>query len=65
MEITPDDSDAHNNLGVVLMKTGYIQEALMHFQEALRLNPRGEEARKNLQFAIAMQKKDKMKSSAD
>ena len=58
LEITPDDSDTHNNLGVALMQAGNVKDALTHFREAVRLNPNAESARKNMQVATAVWEKE-------
>lgn len=50
---TPDNPEAHYNLGVVLARSGHSEEALAHWREALRLNPRFMEARLALADALA------------
>lgn len=50
---TPDNPEAHYNLGVVLARSGHSEEALGHWREALRLNPRFAEARLALADALA------------
>jgi Flp pilus assembly protein TadD len=42
-------ASAHTNLGVLLAKTGRLEEALPHFEEAVRLAPDDEGARRNLE----------------
>jgi Flp pilus assembly protein TadD len=42
------NEDVHNNLGILFSKTGRIEEAIRHFQEALVLNPGNFEANNNL-----------------
>ena len=44
----PGDADSHYLLGVALFKGGMLQESQKHLQEALRLNPGHENARKSL-----------------
>ena len=35
LEMSPDDAEAHNNLGVALAGTGKFDEAIAHYQKAL------------------------------
>ena len=51
---SPDDYLAHNGLGVALIRTGHTAEAVEHFREAVRLNPRFWKGRANLERALAM-----------
>ena len=37
MALTPDDSEAHNNLGMALMQGGEGDASVMEFQAALKL----------------------------
>jgi superkiller protein 3 len=39
---------AHNNLGTALLQTGRVEEAAIHFQKALKVQPKYPEARNNL-----------------
>jgi protein O-mannosyl-transferase len=48
---------AHNSLGAELLRQGKTDEAIAHFQEALRINPACEEARFNLD--IIRQRRDR------
>ncbi len=45
---TSDNYIAHNNLGNVLFKTGNVDEAMVHCQKALEINPDFAEAHNNL-----------------
>jgi tetratricopeptide (TPR) repeat protein len=45
---TSGNSIAHNNLGTALLQTGRADEAAIHFQKALEIQPRYAEARNNL-----------------
>ena len=49
--IKPDDTGAHNNLGVVYYNKGLYAEAIEHFEHALELDPRMQVAERNLQIA--------------
>ena len=48
LEKNPECYLIHNNLGNVVAQMGRSQEAIEHFQQALRLNPNYPEAHKNL-----------------
>jgi tetratricopeptide (TPR) repeat protein len=45
--------DAHNNLGVVLAGAGRVEEAISHFETALRIDPRSADAHVNLGIALS------------
>src|SRR5688572_33233396 len=49
--INPNDPGAHNNLGVVYYNKGLYEEAILHFERALELDPRMQVAERNLQIA--------------
>ena len=51
LQLNPDDTDAHNNLGWTLATNGSVAEAVPHFERALALNPRDENAKRNLSQA--------------
>ena len=57
LKTNPDISEAHNNIGIIMIHKGNINEAIFHFQEAVRLNPEFELAQDNLQRALAIQQK--------
>ena len=52
-----DNTIAHNNLGLHLLYGGRIDEAIPHFQSALRVRPAFLDARVNLGSAFLMQRK--------
>jgi len=45
---TSDNYIAHNNLGIALLKMGNADEAMVHYQKALEINPDDVEAHNNL-----------------
>ncbi len=53
LELTPDDSKAHYNLGVALAETRLAEEAIGHFQRALELDPDYSDAHTNLGVILA------------
>ena len=53
----PDHADAHNNLGIALAMKGKLDEAIPHFQAAIRSNPNYASAHSNLGNAFAVQHK--------
>ena len=55
IKVTADNWLAHNNLGVALADQGQIEEAINHYQEALRLKPNYQDAHSNLGIALADQ----------
>jgi hypothetical protein len=57
LEVTTDNYEAHNNLGVVLARTGKRDEAIAEFTEAVRLRPAYADAHNNLGLALATQRK--------
>ncbi len=52
IEKNPDCSMLHNNLGIALGKKGRLQEAIAHFQQALRIKSAYPEAHNNLGIAL-------------
>lgn len=49
----PDNADAQNNLGVALLRLGRVEEAIPHFNTALRTRPDHPQAQRNLRAALA------------
>jgi Flp pilus assembly protein TadD len=47
-----DDAQLHNNLGATLAEAGETQEAIRHFQAAVRIQPGYAEAQYNLAVAL-------------
>jgi len=48
LRLRPDFADAHNNLGLALVRQGKVTEGIYQFMEALRLSPNHPQARENL-----------------
>jgi tetratricopeptide (TPR) repeat protein len=53
LAVTENNDVAHNCLGLALAKKGQTDEAIRHFQEALKLKPDFAVARRNLEAALA------------
>jgi Flp pilus assembly protein TadD len=53
IELAPNFPDAHNRLGLELVKTGRLQEAESELQRGVALSPESEEYRINLGYALA------------
>ena len=49
----PDSSLANNNIGVILVRKGQLDEAIAHFQKALQEHPDDPEIHNNLAVALA------------
>jgi tetratricopeptide (TPR) repeat protein len=49
IELDPLDDQARDSMGVALYNVGRYEEAVGHFQEALRINPQSELAQQHLQ----------------
>jgi len=52
LAIRPDLAEAHNNLGITLVKKGRVDEAIIEFQRVLAIQPDNVEARNNLGIAF-------------
>jgi tetratricopeptide (TPR) repeat protein len=48
----PNNPRAHTNLGLALVHAGRVQEAIAHYELALRIKPDSSEARYNLEMAL-------------
>jgi tetratricopeptide (TPR) repeat protein len=57
IDVTSNNSLAHNNLGVALVEQGKIREAVAHYAEALRIQPGSAMAHNNLGSALMRQGK--------
>ena len=57
INVTSNNSLAHNNLGSAFMRQGKIQEAIAHFTEALRISPHHPEFHYNLGVVLQGQGK--------
>jgi protein O-mannosyl-transferase len=55
VRIRPDYAEVYYNLGIVLENAGRVQEAIRHFEQALRINPGAIEARNKLARLRAVQ----------
>jgi Tfp pilus assembly protein PilF len=59
LAIDSSSPEIHNNLGVAFARQGKLDEAIVHFREALRLRPSYEQAQLNLQIALDEKKEGK------
>jgi tetratricopeptide (TPR) repeat protein len=57
LAVTSDNYFVHNSLGIVLSRQGRIEEAIVHYHEALRITPYHANAHCNLGVALAKQGK--------
>ena len=53
LELNPEDSRGHNNLGVALFDSGKIDEAISEYRKSLELNSTSSQAHNNLGSALA------------
>ena len=54
LQITPNDVQSHNSLGVALAEQGKIKKATDHFRQALEIDPNHIEARRNLEQGLEL-----------
>jgi len=52
IKLNPNYTNAHYNLGIVLVQKGEMKEAVHHFRETVRLRPDLVAARDNLELAL-------------
>ncbi|MFQ5586970.1 MAG: tetratricopeptide repeat protein, partial [Thermodesulfobacteriota bacterium] len=52
LAMNPQRGDVYNNLGVIYAQLGSLNQAIMAFQEALRLKPDDPRAQQNLERAL-------------
>ena len=52
LEVNPHSGLAHSNLGEVLMNSGEVEQAVVHFREAAAQNPNSAQTRSNLGSAL-------------
>jgi tetratricopeptide (TPR) repeat protein len=60
-----EKSNALYNKGVVLQNDKKLEDCILHYKNALKLNPYNEDARHNLQLAIKKQKQEKEKQEKE
>jgi protein O-GlcNAc transferase len=48
LRLKPEYPEAHNNLGLLLLRQGRAAEALPHLEETVRLDPESQQAREDL-----------------
>ena len=65
MRIKPDYTKAHNNLGLALARQGEVQQAIMHYREALRLKPDWPSALNNLAWILATNEYPEFRDGTD
>jgi Flp pilus assembly protein TadD len=53
LRIHPENAEAHNNMGVIFLRSGRIEDALRHFRLALIAAPGHPAAEKNIQHLMA------------
>jgi Flp pilus assembly protein TadD len=54
LQLDPKLADAHTDLAIALAHNGQLDEALLHFQEVVRLKPGDKTAQQNLAQAEAL-----------
>jgi tetratricopeptide (TPR) repeat protein len=52
IRLNPNFTNAHYNLGIVLIEKGEMKEAVHHFRETVRLRPDLVKARDYLEFVL-------------
>ena len=57
LDVTKDNWKAHNNLGLALADQGKLDEAVVHYQEALKIRPNDPDVFTNLGVALAGQQR--------
>jgi len=57
IKLNPNFTNAHYNLGIVLVQKGEMKEAVHHFKETVRLRPDLVAARDYLKFALLQSQK--------
>jgi tetratricopeptide (TPR) repeat protein len=64
LKLDPEIAQAHNNLGIILIQQGDVEQAIVHFKEALRIKPDFDLADANLKRAVAVQNQMQMGGDA-
>jgi len=57
LQMSPEDAEARNNLGVALAGAGRYEEAITHYREALAVHPDSPDVQNNIGRALAAQGK--------
>ena len=52
MKLKPSYADAHNNLGILLVRSGRVADAIEEFRAVQHYNPESTEIRENLAAAL-------------
>ena len=52
IKLNPNFTNAHYNLGIILLQRGEMKEAVHHFRETVRLRPEFVKARDYLKLAL-------------
>jgi Flp pilus assembly protein TadD len=55
LKLQPDNAEAHNGLGTILLRQGKVPEGIRHLEEALRLKPEDAEAHNSFGVAVGQQ----------
>jgi Flp pilus assembly protein TadD len=59
-KLNPNDANAQANWGTALVQLGALQDARLHYEAALRIDPANELARENIQQLEQIMTQDKL-----